>query len=158
MKTSKIHMAQVTDQKMIFKWFQKFARAYFGHKIDTKRSRFLDPNLNKFIFAFQGSIPIGFVRISCKSDLCNTVMWYINDAYVRPGYRSKGILKMLISKCVSDYNCGYILLSYDRVIKHLFYYAALGFIHQIQHPDKTLRYLATQQFIDLLNSNTRAAA
>lgn len=158
MKTSKIRMAQVTDQKMIFKWFQKFAMAYSGHEIDTKRSRFLNTNLNKFIFAFQGSIPIGFVRITCGSALGTKVMWSIQDAYVRPGYRSKGILKMLISKCVSDYNCGYILLSYDRVIKHLFYYAALGFIHQIQHPDKTLRYLATQQFIDLLNSNTSAAA
>ena len=158
MKTSKIRMVQVTDPKMIFKWHKKFAMAYFGHPIDPEGFYFLDTNVNKFIFAFQGLIPIGFVRISCSTSLDTEMMWSIQDAYVRPGYRSKGMLKMLISKCVSDYNCGVILLSYDRVIKHLSYYAALGFIHQIQHPDKTLRYLATQQFIDSLSSNTRAAA
>ena len=162
MKTSKIRMVQVTDPKMIFKWYKKFTAAYSGQDEvlpgDFKKV-LIDQKLSKFIFAFQGVMPIGFVRICRKTALQTESMWSIQDAFVRQGCRSKGILKMLLEKCISDFDCGYILLSYDRVIDHQFYYASLGLVHQIKHPyDASLRYLATQKFMDLFDSYIPAAA
>ena len=163
MKTSKIRMVQVTDKKTILTWVRKFAKEYLGHDEMTydkeQISVLLDPKICKYLFAFRGQIPLGFVRITSLSELGTFPMWSIQDAFVRKGSRSKGILKMLLEKCISDFDCGYILLSYDRVIKYQFYYASLGLVHQIKHPyDASLRYLATQKFMDVFDSHLPAAA
>ena len=163
MKTSKIRMVQVTDKKTILKWYRKFAREYFGHDEWTydkeQISLILDPKICKFLFAFRGRVPLGFIRMRSVSSIGTFPMRSIQTAFVRKGSRSKGILKMLLEKCISDFDCGYILLSYDRVIDHQFYYASLGLVHQIKHPyDASLRYLATQKFMDVFDSHLPAAA
>lgn len=163
MKTSKIRMVQVTDKKTILKWYRKFAREYFGHDdwtYDKKQvSVLIDTKICKYVFAFRGQTPLGFVRMTSQSSLGTFPMWCIQDAFVRQSSRSQGLFKTLLEKCRDDYQCGYLLLSLDRVIKHRKFYPSLGFTCCIDHPHiDELKYLATREFVESIDSYLADAA
>jgi len=163
MKTSKIRMVQVTDRKTILTWYRKFAKEHFGHDEWTYEKRqisvLLDTKICKYVFAFRGRVPLGFIRMTSVSSIGKFPMWCIQDAFIRESSRSQGLLKMLLEKCRDDYRCGYLLLSVDRAEIHSEFYKTLGFIGHIDHPHTDqLQYLATREFVDSIDSYLTDAA
>ena len=157
MKTSKIRMVQVTDKKTILKWYRKYAKEYFGHDEWTydkeQISVLLDQKICKYVFAFRGQTPLGFVRTTSQSSIGTFSKWCVQDVFIRESSRSKGLMRLLLEKCRDDYRCGYLLLSVDRVVLHSEFYRSLGFEYQIDHPQMDqLLYLATEEFIDSIDS------
>lgn len=119
-----IEIHQLTEKK---KWQNRFIKAYGA----------IDPNANmfgtnsRFILAIENGKELGFVRINDKSSFfsihTSMPVWNITDAYVKPAYRHKGVLKALIQHVIENYDVRMIYMTTDRFMDNLDYYRSLGF-------------------------------
>ena len=111
------------------KWMKRFSSAYDGGLKALSKEMFDDEV--KFFVAMDGNNELGFVRINNKTDYfakyCQTIVWNITDAYVKPKYRSEGVLRKLIEHVLKYENVQMIYLTKDRYMENLSYYNTLGF-------------------------------
>jgi len=113
------------------KWMKRFINAYKG---DVKNSfnftGYYGENV-RFFVAHTLEFEMGFVRINDKSSLfnksCSFKVWNLTDGYVKPPYRSIGVLKKLIEHVVKECDVRMMYIETERFSTHLNYYKMLGF-------------------------------
>ncbi|MBN36589.1 MAG: hypothetical protein CMM46_17785 [Rhodospirillaceae bacterium] len=80
------------------KWQKRFAKAYTLGEVRISDQTFGD-NVRFFVAVKDGN-ELGFIRINDKTNQFDidddTQVWNAADAYVKPAYRSKGVLKELL--------------------------------------------------------------
>ena len=85
----------------------------------------------RFFLATNADTSLGFVRINNKSSFfkneCPFQVWNLTDGYVKPPYRSSGVLKKLIEYVVEECEVHMMYIETDRFLKNRQYYQSLGF-------------------------------
>jgi GNAT superfamily N-acetyltransferase len=111
------------------KWMKRFFRDYSGEYKKENPNMYL--KTVKFVIVVSEDKELGFARINDKSGFfanqTSDAVWNLTDAYVKPAYRGKGVLRELISHLIANYNVKMLYMETDRFHKNLFYYQTLGF-------------------------------
>ena len=110
-------------------WMNRFIKAYSG-ATQSDSSGFYGTNV-RFFLATDAETLLGFIRINDKTTLFNNKIpfqvWNLTDGYVKPPYRSKGVLKKLIDYVVKECDVRMMYIETDRFLKNYHYYQSLGF-------------------------------
>jgi GNAT superfamily N-acetyltransferase len=113
------------------KWMDRFRRAYSG-ELHPDSCNFYGNNA-VFLVAYEQDRELGFIRINDKTshfaELTDKIVWNLTDGYVKPPYRSKGVLKKLIKYSVEYHDVKMMYIETARFEAHLLYYHGLGFTH-----------------------------
>ena len=111
------------------KWQRRFLKAYSGETVSDS-SQLYGINV-RFFIASDKDAEFGFVRINDKTKFFKSQIpfqvWNLTDGYVKPPYRSKGILRKLIEYVVKDCEVRMIYIQTDRFLRNYNYYQSLGF-------------------------------
>ncbi len=111
------------------KWEQRFFTAYKGGLLPI--SDVIFSSLCKFLVAVEDGKELGFMRLSDYSrkgvGYLSEEFWSISDAYVKPRYRGKGVLREMISQAVRDHSVKMLFIETSRLAKNYDYYSTLGF-------------------------------
>ena len=126
------------------KWQRRFNASYSGGLLPVTDALF--GPLVKYFAAVEDKKELGFIRISDYSKQCanypSEEVWSISDAYVKPGYRRKGVLRDMICKVVKDHNVKMLFIDTERLVKNGAYYIALGFSNIQYVDDGAMAYLS----------------
>jgi N-acetylglutamate synthase-like GNAT family acetyltransferase len=111
------------------KWMKRFFNSYSGST--TLDSSTLYGSNVKFFVAERNGASLGFVRINDKSSFfpsdISIEVWNLADAYVKPPYRSSGVLKALVQHVVRNSEVRMLHIETNRFLNNLDYYKELGF-------------------------------
>lgn len=111
------------------KWQRRFLQAYDGETVAESPSLYGE-NVRFFVATRDGK-ELGFIRINDKSAFFKGVydgpVWNVTDGYVKPSYRSQGVLREMIAHAVSDLDVKILYIETDRFERSLPYYRSLGF-------------------------------
>jgi hypothetical protein len=149
-----ITFREVSERAKKATLIRHFTKEYFGEcgKIDEA---VLGPS-SKFICAYDGPNELGFVRIVCYAtgDIGqkDTAIWSASDGYVRKEYRSRGVLKSLISYVIQKYGVCLILIKSVTYKENRAYYESLGFSYVMRHEsDEELVRVSLKEFSHIID-------
>ena len=106
-------------------WYERFCRSYdetsrpFSEKLVIDNAR--------FFVAMRGTRKLGFIRINDKSTYFDCCVWSISEAFVKPVYRSQGVLRDLLNHAITHCNVRMLHISAAHYFDNLSYYESLGF-------------------------------
>ncbi len=121
-----VELVKMTDKK---KWLTRFMKTYNGQvkKIDDS----IYGSFSKFFVAVCDDKQVGFIRLTNYSDVYAHLnlkeIWSISEAYVKPCYRNKGVLRKILKTVIQDHNVKMLRIETKRLIENSNYYATLGF-------------------------------
>ena len=111
------------------KWMDRFLSAYVG-STRCENDNFYGTNV-RFFLATNADTSLGFVRINDKTSFfkneCPFHVWNLTDGYVKPPYRSSGVLKKLIEYVVKECEVHMMYIETNRFLNNRQYYQSLGF-------------------------------
>ena len=84
----------------------------------------------KFLVAVDGDNELGFIRMGPIDQLARYTdkeVWLISEAYVKPAYRSRGVLREMITLAVRDHGAKGLHIETSRFAALVSYYVALDF-------------------------------
>jgi hypothetical protein len=123
------------------KWTQRFLDSYEM----AKDALNYNSQYHKFIVAKNSSSELGYLRISYKTNYFegsfNYDIWCASDAFVKPKYRSQGILRKLIQHSISQHEVKMIYIGPKRYSSLEEYYTSLGFVLPMQLPHIEMLYV-----------------
>ena len=113
------------------KWEHRFCKSYAGGTKPDNDGMYDDNN--KFIVAVCDGKELGYIRLLNHTIFdfphADSHLWNISCGYVKPAYRSQGILRALIESAINHHEAGSITINPARYLKFNSYYTTLGFIH-----------------------------
>ncbi len=113
------------------KWQRRFYDAYDGELKEWSDMLF-GANV-KFYVAVEDGKELGFIRINdkafCFKGFTDDEVWNLTDAYVKPAYRSKGVLREMIFQAVCALKVKMLFIETERFIACGAYYFGLGFTY-----------------------------
>lgn len=125
------------------KWQSRFEKAY--NRYELRRSDEIFGERVRFFVAKENGKELGFIRINNKTsffkDKIEGKVWNAADAYVKPPYRGKGVLKKMIEEVVSTHEVKMCCLVPELLSAHSAYYKRLGFIKAVKGKDSGLIWL-----------------
>ena len=137
------------------KWQKRFCAAYDGELKEWSDAVF-GPNV-KFYVACDGDKELGFVRINDKAQYFQSFtdgeVWNLTDAYVKPLYSSKGVLREMITQAVRDLNVKMLFIATDRFIANKAYYFALGFTYHYTVQDGGMTWAFQSSFASIVKAS-----
>jgi GNAT superfamily N-acetyltransferase len=111
------------------KWMNRFLSAYSGGT-QSDSDNIYGTNV-RFFLATNADVLLGFVRINDKTTLFKNEIpfqvWNLTDGYVKPPYRSIGVLKKLIEHVVKECEVRMMYIETKRFLNNRNYYQSLGF-------------------------------
>lgn len=126
-----IKLKQIEKLADKMKWQKRFRAAYEGELKEWSDAIF-GANV-KFYVACDGDKELGFIRINDKAfsfkPFTDDEVWNATDAYVKPPYRGKGILREMLAQAVRDLNVKMLYIKTERFIANRSYYFGLGFTY-----------------------------
>ena len=133
------------------KWQSRFAKAHKRYELRTSDEIFGDRV--KFFVARDNRKELGFIRINNKTgnfkDKVDYEIWNAADAYVKPAYRNKGVLKGMLQDVISNHNVKMCCLVPELFTKHQSYYRELGFVKATKGISSGLIWLFHKDISDL---------
>jgi GNAT superfamily N-acetyltransferase len=149
----KYQISEIHDLRARRRWHERFRRAYDGECAPFNLSM-ISGNVRFFVASKDGK-EVGYIRIDDKSNIfagiANAPVWNIGEAYVKPGYRSKGVLRALIQYVVEHCNVEMLHIDIDRYVENAAYYRALGFNRIQKGSGLQLVWIFRQQFADFVS-------
>jgi GNAT superfamily N-acetyltransferase len=124
-----IDFRELTKLAEKMKWMECFTKNY-SDGVCTTTSGHFDPTNTKFIVATAANKDVGYVGLvkhSYRFPLGNVDIWVLETAYVKPKYRSLGVLKKLIAHATEVYDIKKIHIEDYRFFDNQHYYECLGF-------------------------------
>jgi len=132
-----IHLIEIVKLVEKQKWANRFCKSYDG-ELHPLTSALYGPS-SKYLVAVNDKKEVGYMRI-CRTDefdryTCEQV-WIVQEAYVKPAYRSRGVLREMITLSVKEYGVKALFIETCRFEKLVSYYSSLGFtaICAVQDP------------------------
>lgn len=152
-------ISEIHDLRTKRQWHERFRRAYDGECIPFNLDM-INGNVRLFVAAKDGR-DLGYIRINDKSNffvgISKRPVWNITEAYVKPPYRSQGVLRELIQYVVKHCNVEMLHIETDRLAANAAYYQVLGF-NRLQHSSTTgLAWVLRQDFHDMISKSARKA-
>lgn len=125
-----MELALVTKNAEKAKWMKHFVSCYTGSK-QAVNMVVVCSNICKFFVAKDEGKELGYIRLSNYSSAfnkyTNEAIWQISEAYVKPCYRSNGVLRFMIEQCVLHHNACFMRIEISRINEFHRYYESLGF-------------------------------
>ena len=125
------------------KWQNWFEKAY--NRYELRRSDEIFGERVRFLVAKENGKELGFIRINNKTaffkDKIEGAVWNAADAYVKPPYRGKGVLKKMIEEVIAKHEVKMCCLVPELFSAHSAYYKRLGFIKAVKGQDSGLIWL-----------------
>ena len=129
-----IKIVEIHDLHRKQYWYEKFCRGYEGQTRQFNEQLIISDA--RFFVAMRGTKKLGFIRINDKSAYFDCCVWNASEAYVKPVYRSNGVLRDLIKHVIMYCNVKMLHISANNYFENLSYYESLGFT----------KFLASEQF------------
>ena len=149
--TNELEIREVTKIAEKLKWLERFSKSYTGGK---KKVAVENIALCKMFLAIYKGKEAGYIRIASYTDefsnLFNGEVFSINEGYVKPAYRSNGILTYLRSYVVKNHNVKFMRIETDRYFKLENYYAQQGFVYGYKVLGNDLSVICLSDFFDTL--------
>lgn len=139
-------------------WMKRFHADYEGGCVDINEKLF--GNDVVFYVAQVGDKEVGYIRLNDKTSFFEKYggvnVWNIADAYVKPAYRHKGVLRQMIQQAVQDLDVKMIHLTVDRYVDNLNYYRTLGFTEFQVSSDGELGWALQTSFFPVVQKRNTA--
>ena len=125
-----LQIKEITKLAEKLKWNERFYKSYSGDKVKVSAEKVASC---RFFLAIYEGKEAGYIRIfnytSTFSEFYSGEVWAINEGYIKPTYRSKGLLTALRAYVVKNCNVKLMRIETHRYIKLQDYYAEQGFIY-----------------------------
>jgi len=132
-------VAKMADR---LKWMGRFCKSYSGGLLPISLEVLSDPVI--FLVAIDGDKELGFMRLFSTDEFAaytNEDLWVIGEAYVKPAYRSKGVLSEMITLAVRDHSVKGLHIETSRFKALVSYYVAMDFTEVCKTDDPFLSYV-----------------
>lgn len=124
------------------KWQSRFEKAY---SYELRLSDEIFGEGARFFVAKENGKELGFIRINNKTsffkDKIEGEVWNAADAYVKPPYRQKGVLKSMLINVIAYNHVRMCCLVPELFASHIAYYRELGFVKAIKGNETGLMWL-----------------
>jgi ribosomal protein S18 acetylase RimI-like enzyme len=145
-----IELQRLADKR---KWQEKFVRSYkLG--LTPLSDEIFGENV-KFFVAKKNGKELGFVRINNKSKFFGSDLgfdiWNLTDAYVKPQYRNKGVLKEMLQFVIANQSVKMCCLDPQVFKQNSKYYWNFGFTKVVNGNRSGLTWLLHKDIADLVN-------
>ncbi len=155
---SLIKLAKVQDKR---KWHDRFIKNYKGQTKQASPMIFQD-TVSLFFVAQSESDQLGFIRITNYSaqysHLTDQPTWSASDAYVKPPFRNRGVLRFMLTEVIAKHFVVSALIDQERLDANEQYYLSLGFSCTSDGPSKGLLYIYQESFKQHLKQRIQAQA
>jgi GNAT superfamily N-acetyltransferase len=124
-----VDLRELTKLAEKMKWMECFTKSYSEGVCATTLEHF-DSKKTKFIVASIDNKDVGYVGLvkhSYQFPRGDIDIWVLETAYVKPKYRSLGVLKKMIAHATEVYDIKQIHLEAYRFYENQYYYECLGF-------------------------------
>jgi len=125
-----LQLVKITSKKQKLKWNNTFRGSYQGGLRNASKE-IVNDAVSQFFVVKSNNFELGFIRISNYfwrfGCVTNKPIWSASDAYVKPGYRSKGVLRFMLSEVISKHAVVQAYLEETRLEQNAKYYESLGF-------------------------------
>jgi hypothetical protein len=150
-----LRLVKITSKKQKLKWNNIFRGSYQGGLRKAPKETFKD-DVSQFFVVKSNNFELGFIRISNYSwrfsRVTNKPIWSASDAYVKPGYRSRGVLRFMLSEVVSKHSVVQAYLEETRLKQNIEYYKSLGFSRVIRGYQDGLVFVLQDEFAQSLRN------
>ena len=134
------------------KWQNRFVKAYKHTELRMSNEVFGDRV--RFFVAKEDEKELGFIRINNKTDSLKDKVgcevWNAADAYVKPPYRSQGVLGQMLQMVILNHNVKLYCLVPELFDLYNAYYKRLGFIKAVKGSKSGLIWLYHKDIADLV--------
>jgi GNAT superfamily N-acetyltransferase len=125
-----LQINEITKLAEKLKWNERFYKSYSGDKVKVSAEKVASC---RFFLAIYKGKEAGYIRIfnytNTFSEFYSGEVWAINEGYIKPTYRSKGLLTALRAYVVKNCSVKLMRIETHRYIKLQDYYAEQGFIY-----------------------------
>ena len=133
-----VEITKLADKRT---WLNKFTKAYTVGKDGVVTNAGLD-SCRCFVALYEGK-EAGYIRLGSYTSAFSKhgaegEIWSICEAYIKPPYRSKGILRKLIKYVVANCNAKVFRIQTYRLTENFSYYFSLGFTYSYQVGDSDM--------------------
>lgn len=146
-----IEIKEITKLAEKIKWNERFYKSYSGGKIKVSTEKIASCKL--FVALYEGK-EAGYIRINNYTKTFDKFFdgeaWGVNEGYVKPTYRSNGILTALRSHVVKHHNVKVMRIETDRYLRLKDYYEEQGFIYGYAIKDGELSAICVPEFLNAL--------
>lgn len=136
---SSIEFVELTKLADKQKWMKRFLKEYSGCK--NKEGEFYDSR-SQYIIAKENDTELGYIRITSTlgefKKYSPIDFKKISDAYVKPCYRNRMVLRALIKYVVDNHNTKILRIEPKRFLSNKNYYNSLGFNNYYYVGDRSL--------------------
>ena len=146
-----IEVKEITKLAEKSKWNERFYKSYSGGK-----KRIPIDKLNEckvFVATYKGN-ELGYIRIHSVthtfSQFYDGEVWAVSEGYVKPPYRSNGILTLLRSFVVQNYNVKVLRIETERYNNLRRYYSEQGFVLAYDVEDSCISIICLPEFYDVM--------
>jgi len=157
-KLTLVKLTKVQDKR---KWHDRFIKNYAGHTKQASPTIFSDA-VSLFFVTQSASGLLGFIRITNYSarysHLTDQPAWSASDAYVKPTYRNRGVLRFMLTEVIAKHFVVSALIDQERLDANEQYYLSLGFSCTSDGPSKGLLYMHQAIFKQHLEQKIQAQA
>jgi hypothetical protein len=125
-----LKLIQLNAEKL--NWLNRFIKSYAGGLKSVDLSVVCGDSC-KFFVAIDDKKEVGYIRLTNYTGhfvkYTDHAVWHICEAYVKPCYRSRGYLRLMIEECVQKHNAGSMKIETTRLNMYWIYYYSLGFTY-----------------------------
>lgn len=150
-KNADIQIREITKIAEKLKWMDRFSRSYSG---STGKVSLAHVDKSKVFLAIYNGKEAGYIRIANYSkkfsDVCDEDVWGVNEGYVKPAYRGKGILTALRSFVVQNHGVKVMRIETSRYLKLADYYQEQGFVYGYPIENGELTAICVPEFLNTL--------
>lgn len=146
-----IELEKVTKVADRLKWLNRFRKSYSGGLRPITASLYRESN--RFLVAVSGKLELGFMRLFSTDEFAHYTkeeVWIVGEAYVKPPYRGKGVLREMITLAVRDHGAKGLHMETSRLVALEEYYFTLGFTDVYGSVDQYLSYAFVTSFRQVL--------
>jgi GNAT superfamily N-acetyltransferase len=125
-----LRLVKVEKIKEKKKWLYRFIKSY-SLGVTVPSIEMFQDHICEFYVAIDSGNECGYIRIRNREianhELGNLAFRFVLEAYVKPAYRRRGILRFMLEEAIRSLQVLAIRIDADRFGKHLWYYRSLGF-------------------------------
>jgi len=146
-----VEIKEITKLAEKSKWNERFYKSYSGGK-----RRIPVDKLNEckvFVASYKGN-ELGYIRIHnvthTFSQFYDGVVWAVSEGYIKPPYRSNGVLTLLRSFVVENHNVKVMRIETERYNNLRNYYSEQGFVLAYDVDDSGISIICLPEFYDAM--------
>jgi len=153
-----IEVKKVTKLAEIIKWIDRFCKSYTGNVNKFNYCNFIDEKI--FVATYQGK-ELGYTRVTDMtksfSEFSGDKVSRIAESYVKPAYRSQGVVTALHRYAVKYENVRIMRIETYRFFKKKAYFESEGFFYAYSISDE-MCIICTRDFFEPLAAYNKVMA